>query len=63
MRKRVGAQPDLVQAPVSAIGLPKFLNSKAVELLRRLLMEAITLDRAEREEKDSEESGYDHDHG
>jgi hypothetical protein len=63
MRKRVGAQPDLFQAPVPAIGLPEFLNGKAVELLRRLLMEAITLDRAEREEKDSEESGYDHDHG
>jgi hypothetical protein len=63
MRKRVGAQPDLFEASVPAIGLPKFLNGKAVELLRRLLIEAITSDLAEREEKDCEESGNDHDHG
>ena len=63
MRERVGAQPDLFQPPVPAIGLPKFLNGKAVELLRRLLIEAITLNLAEREEKDSEESGNDYHHG
>jgi len=38
------------------------LDGKAVELLRSLLIEAITLDRTEREKKGGEESGNDHDH-
>ena len=59
MRKRVGAQPDLFQAPVPAIGLPKFLNGKTVELLQALLMEALT---AGHEEKNDLESSDDHDH-
>jgi hypothetical protein len=62
MRKRVGAQPDLFQAPAPAIGLPEFLSGKAVELLRRLLVEAITPGVTEREEKDSLEGDNDHDH-
>jgi hypothetical protein len=60
MRKGVGAQPDLFQTPVPAIGLPKFLSGKAVELLQTLLMEAITA--AGREEKNNLEGSDDHDH-
>jgi len=62
MRKRVGAQPDLFQAPVPAIGLPEFLSGRAVELLRRLLIEAITPGLARRAEKDGLEGDNDHDH-
>jgi hypothetical protein len=59
MRKEVGGQPDLFQVPATAIGLPKFLSGKAVELLQTLLMEAIT---AGHEEKNDPEGGDDHDH-
>lgn len=62
MRKRVGAQPDLFQAPAPAIGLSEFLSGKAVELLRGLLVEAITAGVTEREKKDSLEGDNDHDH-
>jgi hypothetical protein len=58
MRKRVGARPDLFQPE---IGLPEFLSSKAVELLRRLLIEAITPGLAEGEENDGRQEG-DNDH-
>jgi hypothetical protein len=60
MRKGVGAQPDLFQTPAPAIGLPKFLSGKAVELLQALLMEAITA--AGHDEKNDPEGGNDHDH-
>jgi len=63
MRKEMGAQPDLFQAPPPSIGLPEFLYSKTVELLRRLLLEAITPGLAGCEEKEDLEDGNDHDHG
>ena len=63
MRKGMGAQPDLFQAPTPSIGLPEFLRSKAVDLLRRLLTEAITFELAGGEEKELVEGGNDHNHG
>jgi hypothetical protein len=57
----MGVQPDLFKVPAPAIGLPKFLSGKAVELLQTLLMEAITA--AGHEEKNDLEGGDDHDHG
>lgn len=57
MRKGMGAQPDLFQAPPPSIGLPVFLCSKTVELLR------ITPGLAGCEEKEDLEGGNDHDHG
>jgi len=56
MRKRLGARPDLFQPEIE---LPAFLSGKAVELLRRLLIEAITP--AEGEENDGRQEG-DNDH-
>ena len=63
MRRGRGIQPDLFQAPTPSIGLPEFLRSKAVDLLRRLLTEAITSELARSEEKELVEGGNDHDHG
>lgn len=63
MRRGVGVQPDLFQAPAPSIDLPEFLRGKAVELLRRLLTEAITPDLARVEEKELLEVGNDHHHG
>jgi hypothetical protein len=62
MRKGAGAQPDLFKALARSIDLPEFLCGKTVELLRALLIEAITPGPAGREEKDDPESGNDHDH-
>jgi hypothetical protein len=59
MRTGVSAQQDLFQTPEPAIGVPKFLNGKTVELLQALLMEALT---AGHEEKNDLESSDDHDH-
>jgi hypothetical protein len=63
MRRGRGIQPDLFQAPTPSIGLPEFLRSKAVDLLRRLLTEAITFERAGGEEKELVEGDNDHNHG
>ena len=41
----------------------KFLRGKAVELLRRLLTEAISSELAKGEEKELLEGGNDHNHG
>ena len=62
MRRGMGVQPDLFQAPQS-IDLPEFLRGKAVELLRRLLTEAITSELARGEGKELLEGGNDHNHG
>jgi hypothetical protein len=62
MKKGVGAQPDLFQAPAPAITLPEFLSGKAVELLQTLLIEAVSPGLAEREEKHGQEGSDDHDH-
>lgn len=62
MGKGVGIQPDMFQAPVP-LNLPEFLRGKTVELLRRLLTEAITPDLARSEEKQLLEVGNDHNHG
>jgi hypothetical protein len=63
MRKGIGAQPDLFKAPARSNDLPEFLCGKTVELLRALLIEAITPSLAWREEKkDAPEGGNDHDH-
>jgi hypothetical protein len=62
LRKGIGAQPDLFQT-APAIAMPKSLSSKAVEQLQRLLIEAIHSGLAEREEKDDQEGGDDHNHG
>jgi hypothetical protein len=62
MRRGMGVQPDLFQAPQS-IDLPEFLHGKAVELLRRLLTEAITSELVRGEEKELVEGGDDHHHG
>ena len=61
MRKGVRAQPDLFQAPAPSIGLPELLRGKAVDLLRRLLTEAISL-APQGAEKEDLEGGDDHDH-
>ena len=63
MRRGMGVQPDLFQAPTPSIDLPEFLRSKAVELLRRLLTEAITAELARGEEKEPAEGGNEHNHG
>jgi hypothetical protein len=63
MRRGIGIQPDLFQAPRRSIGLPEFLRSKAVDLLRRLLTEAITSELARGEVKEPVEGGNDHNHG
>jgi hypothetical protein len=55
-------QPDLFQAPAPSIDLPEFLRGKAVDLLRRLLTEAITSELAMSKEKEPVEGGNDHDH-
>jgi hypothetical protein len=52
MRGRMGAQPDLFQAAAPSIDLPEVLRGKTVELLRRLLTEAITSELARGEEKE-----------
>ena len=62
MRRGMGVQPDLFQAPAPSIDLPKFLRGKAVELLRRLLTEAITAELARGEEK-IVEGGNENNHG
>jgi hypothetical protein len=62
MRRGMGVQPDLFQASQS-IDLPEFLHGKAVELLRRLLTEAITFELVRGEEKELVEGGDDHHHG
>lgn len=59
----MGVQPDLFQAPAPSIDLPEFLRGKAVELLRRLLTEAITAELARGEEKELVEGGNEHNHG
>jgi hypothetical protein len=61
MRRGVGTQPDLFQAPAPSIGLPELLCSKALELLRKLLIEAISPGAAIVPEEDRE-GGNDHDH-
>ena len=63
MRRGMGVQPDLFQAPPRAIDLPEFLRGKAVDLLRMLLTEAITSELAQGEEKELVEGGNDHHHG
>ena len=63
MRRGMGVQPDSFQAPVPSIDLPEFLRGKAVELLRRLLTEAITAELARGEEKELVEGGNEHNHG
>jgi hypothetical protein len=63
MRRGMDVQPDLFQAPAPSIDLPEFLRGKAVDLLRRLLTEAITSELARSEEKELVEGGNDHDHG
>jgi hypothetical protein len=63
MRRGMGVQPDLFQAPAPSIDLPEFLRGKAVELLRRLLTEAITAELARGEEKELVEGGNEHNHG
>ena len=63
MRKGMGVQPDLFQAPAPSIDLPEFLRGKAVELLRRLLTEALTSELARCEERELLEGGNDHNHG
>lgn len=62
MRRGMGVQPDLFQAPAPSIDLPEFLRGKAVELLR-LLTEAITAELARGEEKELVEGGNEHNHG
>jgi hypothetical protein len=56
-------QRDLFHAPAPAIDLPEFLRGKAVELLRRLLIEARTSELARGEEQELLEGGDDHNHG
>ena len=63
MTKGMGVQPDLFQASAPSIDLPEFLRGKAVELLRRLLTEAITAELARGEEKELVEGGNEHNHG
>ena len=64
MRRGVGAQSDLFRAPVpSSGGLPRLLRGKAVELLERLLTEAITPDLERSEEARRQEVDHDHNHG
>jgi hypothetical protein len=63
MRRGMGVQPDLFQAPAPSIHLPEFLPGKAVELLRTLLTEAIASELAMGEEKEFLEGGNDHNHG
>ena len=63
MRRGMGVQPDLFQAPAPSIDLPEFLRGKAVELLRRLLTEAITAELARGEEKELVEGGNEHNYG
>lgn len=62
MRRVMGVQPDLFQAPAPSIDLPEFLRGKAVELLRRLLTEAIAAELARGEEKELVEGGNEHNH-
>ena len=62
MRRGMGVQPDLFQAPAPSINLPEFLRGKAVELPRRLLTEAITAELARGEEKERVEGGNEHNH-
>jgi hypothetical protein len=62
MRRGMGVQADLFQAPAPSIGLPESLRGKAVELLRRLLTEAIASELARGEEKELVEGGNDHNH-
>ena len=62
MRRGMGVQADLFQAPRSSVGLPEALRNQAVELLRRLLTEAITSELASDEEKELVEGGDDHNH-
>ena len=59
MRRGMDVQPDLFQAPAPSIDLPEFLRGKAVDLLRRLLTEAITSELARSEEKELVEGGND----
>ena len=61
MMKGAVAQPDLFQT-APAIGMPKLLRSKAIELLGALLIEAISPGLAKREENDDQEGSDDHDH-
>ena len=63
MRRGMGIQPDLFQAPAPPIDLPEFLRGKAVELIRRLMTEAITSELARGEEKELLEGSNDHNHG
>lgn len=63
MRRGMGVQTDLFQALAPSIDLPEFLRGKAVELLRRLLTEAITAELARGEEKELVEGGNEHNHG
>jgi hypothetical protein len=63
MGRRMGVQPDLFQAPAPVIDLPEVLRGKTVELLRRLLTEAITSELARGEEKELAEGRNDRDHG
>jgi hypothetical protein len=63
MRRGMGVQPDLFQAPAPSIDLPEFLRGKAVELLRKLLTEALTSELARGEEKELLEGDNDQNHG
>jgi hypothetical protein len=63
MRRGMGVQPDLFQAPAPSMDLPVFLRGKAVDLLRTLLTEAISSELARGEENELLEGGNDHNHG
>jgi len=63
MRKEMGVQPDLFQALAPPIDLPSFLRGNAVELLRRLLTEAIAFELAGGEERELLGGSNDHHHG
>jgi hypothetical protein len=63
MRRRMDVQPDLFQGPAPSSDLPEVLRGKTVELLRRLLTEAITSELSRGEEKELAEGRNDHDHG
>ncbi len=58
MRRGMCVQLELFQAPAPSIDVPEALRGKTVELLRRLLTEALA-----GEEKELLEDGNEHDHG
>jgi hypothetical protein len=63
MRKGVDTQPDMFQTLVPSIDLSEPLRGKAVDLLRRLLIEAIIPGPATCEAKEELGGGDDHNQG